>query len=1450
MVRSVMACVFALACAAAPSAAQHPAAAAATAGALGGGSSARSSVRDVRDLRDVLATGWLLQDRNGDDVVDFVHARIVLPAAASEADVAAAANVAARLGYETSATDLGLALPDSAVRGSIDAPAIVIGGGRNALATRAGAPSDPHALAPGEGVIAFLPPNGVLRAGGVMIDGYDATGQLAAADYFAGRYPSVWGMRAATYAQLAERIERFLAENGAAGADVTIRRIVVGAGRPGVSRVVAGVRVPDSAAFTRAVAALEPPATRDTAVADSAGVGAAARDTAVADSAARARADTARADTARGGARGRTRPADLVVADLHRLDIELSAGGRSRTIRLLPPRTWATRAGGEFTARDAPDFTLSELYTIRGLFRDTNQDLVPDRTEAWISLHGAAAAGAAVDLAQRIGLETAGMRLPLVGIAGQDDHPQEAGLPVVHGVGHYQTDRLRREGKLFGLTTGAGVGFVQFVPKAFGGRHGLVIGGDDAGGLEAASRYVSRRMPYLWDHGKGNVELADVETEVRRFFQLREAPGQIAFGLVKLEQWLERLATGGAAIDSIGVELAARGAPSGLDREIERRVRTRFPGAVVSAAAHATGFGVGKQIFVQDTTFPWEVDEVRLALERSVFPRIGAPSRGRIEVRVSEPPDVRAALDREIREALSRRGAASDAFDVVVISAYKQGYGWVEEVVLPKLRGRGVARIEIAYHSLRDSKEVRWQTVESETRWLQELYPIDAILARELAIPDSAITFVPTRERDPIYTLRAFDAAGAEIARESFDPKYVIRPFFDLFPEYEQVRVTTGWITAVAGTDTLLDRRIRTDPETFWDFLQTQTYRRIIDYVMDVQEGRPSPANAPYFDELRVDLTLSEPDHRIGVDEEVISSLEALHEDIYFETLTLFDLIGDRYGVGSLAYAGRVLPWIHDGAGKPGRVRITFTGKERAAPALVMTHRQRGHEPVRQRYALASLPVQPPKLRGVSVRAGEERVAQLLFEVAAIDSLDRYDEYRERGTEEAIDRTFLAVPVLEAMLRNLGELQAAGMLNDGLSLDRVDELAFRFTLEDTTRTFSRLATLPRSARPRSTRNPDLYADGWEHDGRRIVQWRTPIPPAENDSILAKLATFPGVNVYFITRSFLGQPIWAADFLPPHDAAYVSQAKLNAFKPTLLLSGRQHANEVSSTSHILRLGELLVTDTAYAAMLRKVNVVLHPITNPDGARLAYEMQLENPDFMLHAGYLGALGVDATSGAAGDDPIYPESKARPELQQTWLPDIFINMHGYPSHEWVQYFAGYSAWVRSRSGAQRSWWSPRGWFIPGFSWVHDDRYPEIEKAQFAILDTIAAAITGQPEVEAMNRRLYQRYRKYGKQDVENFREYFHKGMLVYSALRGRDAAGTGVNSPRVTYFSITTEAPDETARGDWLELVATAGLTHGSALLRYLATGQNRIERETAEFADFVTRTVFRRKPVLPR
>ena len=60
------------------------------------------------NLADLFAPGGLLQERNGDGVIDYVNARIVLGPAASASDVSAASDIAARLGFETSAMDIPL----------------------------------------------------------------------------------------------------------------------------------------------------------------------------------------------------------------------------------------------------------------------------------------------------------------------------------------------------------------------------------------------------------------------------------------------------------------------------------------------------------------------------------------------------------------------------------------------------------------------------------------------------------------------------------------------------------------------------------------------------------------------------------------------------------------------------------------------------------------------------------------------------------------------------------------------------------------------------------------------------------------------------------------------------------------------------------------------------------------------------------------------------------------------------------------------------------------------------------------------------------------------------------------------------------------------------------------------------------------------------------------------
>src|SRR6185312_13616815 len=117
-----------------------------------------------------------------------------------------------------------------------------------------------------------------------------------------------------------------------------------------------------------------------------------------------------------------------------------------------------------------------------------------------------------------------------------------------------------------------------------------------------------------------------------------------------------------------------------------------------------------------------------------------------------------------------------------------------------------------------------------------------------------------------------------------------------------------------------------------------------------------------------------------------------------------------------------------------------------------------------------------------------------------------------------------------------------------------------------------------SVSPPATARP-MISDVKAIASNPIVQWDEPISPAESASILARFAQYPGVSVYWMGRSYLGQNLWAADVTLPSPALLRSWPKESTTKAAIVYSGRQHANEVSSTSHILKLGEELVTGTS-------------------------------------------------------------------------------------------------------------------------------------------------------------------------------------------------------------------------------------------------------------------------------
>ncbi len=61
---------------------------------------------------------------------------------------------------------------------------------------------------------------------------------------------------------------------------------------------------------------------------------------------------------------------------------------------------------------------------------------------------------------------------------------------------------------------------------------------------------------------------------------------------------------------------------------------------------------------------------------------------------------------------------------------------------------------------------------------------------------------------------------------------------------------------------------------------------------------------------------------------------------------------------------------------------------------------------------------------------------------------------------------------------------------------------------------------------------------------------------------------------------------------------------------------------------------------------------------------------------------------------------------------------------------------------------------------------------------------------------------------------------------------SGGVGGISPDVTWDSGYTEAPDETAHGDYMKLMASAGLAFDRVHLEYLAKGKLRINRTERE------------------
>ncbi|MEO6222869.1 MAG: M14 family zinc carboxypeptidase, partial [Vicinamibacterales bacterium] len=883
-------------------------------------------------------------------------------------------------------------------------------------------------------------------------------------------------------------------------------------------------------------------------------------------------------------------------------------------------------------AADAAHYDLLSALTIDGWLGDSYPDLLADRVDATLVIGSGAGSLGAAHIAARLGLESTGIAVPIVRRASEVTDPARETNPILVGRDNAHVETLVKIGRARLDRLSPGEGVVQVIPRAFGSTTATVVAGADAAGTDAAAMYLARRLPFVWDNRRGSVTLEHIKTSVADFFGARTGGGQAGLAIAAVSDIVRPLIDkpdkAEKPLESFGVKVFLEEKNPAFEQLLDARLKADLGGVAVKEESESITAAV--PVFDDAFEIPWEVDDFRKKLAEAL-PRITAGSAVDLDARLSESPEMRRQIADETRRQLVAAGARDP--QVRVRSAYKQGFTWMMEEVAPALKGKGVAsvHVKIKEYAPDFTKKFRFYTL--PTRWLHELYPIDEVFKRDLGLPTSSFTMELVDSPKDIYELEARNRAGAVVLRAAFSPKVVEREYLEKFPGWSRVEVTTGWMTLTVAGKPLVDERIATDPERFWDFYQGKVLTRIHDHVMKLTNNRPTADLQPFHRDLDVEVWMSEPDYRIGIDEEQVSSIEALHEDLYFVTLDFYAAIGrNQPGRPRLGAPGKIFPIMHgERRGQPGTARVHYAANAAPRARIEATYKEKGTEkPVTVTRDLTRVDVaEPEMLRAVVTTSA---VRELEMDVAPAN---------DREAARAAD-----------LIDMLGVLHKAGLYQTELSYANVGRLMVSLPLRD--------ARPQRSIAFTGKTTPSAVRTSSEKPTLPLVTWDHVIGPDEAEDLIRKLAAFPTVTAYRAGRSYRGRDVSVMEMLLPTTSEQMSVTKMTALKPTIFITGRQHANEVSSTSHILKLAELLATDSKYTALLKKVNVILHPVENPDGAAMAYELQKLTPTHMLHAGRYSALGQDVGGGGA----LLPESQVRGRVWREWRPDIYLNPHGYPS------------------------------------------------------------------------------------------------------------------------------------------------------------------------------------------
>ncbi len=705
-------------------------------------------------------------------------------------------------------------------------------------------------------------------------------------------------------------------------------------------------------------------------------------------------------------------------------------------------------------------------------------------------------------------------------------------------------------------------------------------------------------------------------------------------------------------------------------------------------------------------------------------------------------------------------------------NANKAGLHWARSTVVPDLKGlTNVSYIQIQARSF-SPKEKHLDLI---SRFLQEMYPLDAILSSELGLPLENIELELLEEPSPMFQIVALDEQRNELGKwiwEGFAKSFL---YMEDNPELGYVCIPcAGCRLTISGDKQVREQTFRSNPHRFWGWYQKQL-PEIVKQVGTVD-------GVPKFLSLECHVNMDAVDESIPYHEELISVLEALHEDIYFYSLHYFHEHGKQAGDSGWDAPGAVLPFMHSTPGEPLSAEISlFSFLTNTDLVLVDKEQNRVFCTLDDDFSVNVI--------HAGITSVHFKGSTLSFEFSGIQ-----DKETEEVCSDWLGRT--------AQIRNLPMSRKQSTLSD-TSVEPQSE-AFIKNIQDDVLV-----------------NSDVSA--W------LKQHTVSLPGA--------------ISAYDF--SFNGEPIWVVELFDIQNHEEISErAKHGLYKPTFFITARHHANEVTSTNSALEHVDQLSENPE---ILRRINVVVVPLENVDGANLHAKMTQEHPTWKHHSARYNACGMEFTNFRFKASAPFGESRITPKVWKSWRPDIVLDDHGVPSHEWIQPFSGYNSPPRFPV----SYWVPQAGMYTIYRRM-TNLTPEGLDVFNAIRMMVTDYLDEDAEIRRDNNEWLNVYQKWGNQfEPEVFPVELSNGNLafIWDSEASRDSRNLIERYPEWVTADIITEVNDETVYQEELHKCAHAHHVVHQALIDFML--QTEIEilvKEEVRKNGKITVEIERKRPLI--